>query len=52
MFNGIIHNTGTVKSIKRFQNSILIGIQNKFKIKKKDIVIFLMKLLKDQISKS
>ncbi len=37
MFNGIIHNTGTVKSIKRFQNSILIGIQNKFKIKKKDI---------------
>ncbi len=37
MFNGIIHNTGIVKSIKRFQNSILIGIQNKFKIKKKDI---------------
>ena len=37
MFNGIIHNTGIVKSIKRNQNSILIGIQNKSNIKKKDI---------------
>jgi len=37
MFNGIIHNTGLVKSVKKYQNSILIGIESKLKLTKKDI---------------
>ena len=37
MFNGIIHNTGLVKSIKRYHNSVLIGIDSKFKLTKRDI---------------
>ena len=37
MFNGIIHNTGLVKSVKKYQNSILIGIESKLKLTKRDI---------------
>ncbi len=37
MFNGIIHNTGLIKSVKKYQNSILIGIESKLKLTKKDI---------------
>ncbi len=37
MFNGIIFNKGTVKSIKKNEKSILIGIESNFKVKKKDL---------------
>lgn len=37
MFNGIIHNTGKVKSIRKLKNSILVDIESNFKFKKKDI---------------
>ena len=37
MFNGIIFNTGTIKTIKRSKRSKLIGIQTKLKFKNKDI---------------
>ena len=35
MFNGIIFNKGTVKSIKKNEKSILIGIESNLKVKKK-----------------
>ena len=37
MFNGIIFNKGTVKSIKKNEKSILIGIESNLKFKKKDL---------------
>ena len=37
MFNGIIFNTCRIKSIKKNKKSILIEMQNKLKIKKKDL---------------
>ena len=37
MFNGIIFNKGTVKSIKKNNKSILIGIKSNLNIKKKDL---------------
>ena len=37
MFNGIIFNTGKVHSLKKKDNSILIGIQNNLKLKLKDL---------------
>ena len=37
MFNGIIHNTGLVESIKKNKNSKLIGIKANLKFMKKDI---------------
>ena len=37
MFNGIIFNTGKVKSIKKNKNSIYIGIQTKISFNKNDI---------------
>ena len=37
MFNGIIYNTGLVKSIKKNKNSKLIGIKANLKFMKKDI---------------
>ena len=35
MFNGIIFNTGKIKSIKKYKKSILIGLKTKFNLKKK-----------------
>ena len=37
MFNGIIFNTGIIKTIKRSKRSKLIGIQTKLKFKNRDI---------------
>ena len=37
MFNGIIYNTGLIKSIKKTNNSILIGILSNTKFLNKDI---------------
>ena len=37
MFNGIIFNKGTIKSIKNNSKSILIGIKSNLKIKKKEL---------------
>tara|TARA_B110000211_G_scaffold226853_1_gene280925 strand:+ start:3370 stop:3957 length:588 start_codon:yes stop_codon:yes gene_type:complete len=37
MFNGIIFNTGIVKSIQKDVNSILIGVQTRLKFSKKDL---------------
>ena len=37
MFNGIIFNKGTVKSIKKNNKSILIGIKSNLKIKKEEL---------------
>ena len=37
MFNGIIYETGEIKSIKKNNNSFLIGIKTKLKFKKKEI---------------
>ena len=37
MFNGIIFNTGKVKNIKRYKNSIYVGIQTKINFNKKDL---------------
>ena len=37
MFNGIIFNIGTIKSIKKKSKSILIGIKSNLKIKKKEL---------------
>ena len=37
MFNGIIYETGEIKSIKKNNNNILIGIKTKLKFKKKEI---------------
>ena len=37
MFNGIIFNTGKVKSIKKNTNSILVGIESKLKFTNKDV---------------
>ena len=37
MFNGIIFNTGIVKSIKRNLNSIVISIETDLKLTKKDL---------------
>ena len=37
MFNGIIFNSGKVKSIKKYKKSILIGIKSDLIFKKKDI---------------
>ncbi len=37
MFNGIIFNKGTIKSIKKNSKSILIGIKSNLEIKKEDL---------------
>ena len=37
MFNGIIFNKGTIKSIKNNSKSILIGIKSNLKIKKEEL---------------
>ena len=37
MFNGIIFNTGKVKSIKKKKNSIYVGILTKMNLSKKDL---------------
>ena len=37
MFNGIIFNTGTIKSIKKNKNSIYVGIQSKIRFKKNEL---------------
>ena len=37
MFNGIIYNTGSVKDIKKYKNSIYVGIQTKISFNTKDI---------------
>ena len=37
MFNGIIYNTGTVKSIKRTDKSVFVGIYTKINFSKKDL---------------
>ena len=37
MFNGIIYNTGIVKSIKKTDKSIFVGISTKIKFSKKDL---------------
>ena len=37
MFNGIIHNTGKVRTIRKFKNSILLDIESNLYFKKKDI---------------
>ena len=37
MFNGIIHNTGKVRTIRKFKNSILLDIESNLYLKKKDI---------------
>tara|TARA_B100000886_G_scaffold306223_1_gene238444 strand:- start:3533 stop:4120 length:588 start_codon:yes stop_codon:yes gene_type:complete len=37
MFNGIIFNKGTIKSIKKNKKSILIGVESNLKVKKKDL---------------
>ena len=37
MFNGIIFNKGTIKSIKQSNKSILIGIKSSLKIKKEEL---------------
>ena len=37
MFNGIIFNTGIIKSIKSLKNSKLIGIKSNIKFKPKDL---------------
>ena len=34
MFNGIIYNTGSVKDIKKYKNSIYVGIQRLVSIPK------------------
>ncbi len=37
MFNGIIYNTGIVKLMKKYKQSILIGIQSNLKFSNKDV---------------
>ena len=37
MFNGIVFNTGKIKILKKKKKSILLGIETKLKINKKDI---------------
>ena len=37
MFNGIIYNTGRIKSVKKYKNSIFIGIESNLKFAKKDL---------------
>ena len=37
MFNGIIYNTGQVKSIKKTSNSLTIGVQSKLRLNKTEI---------------
>ena len=37
MFNGIVFNTGKIKILKKKRKSILLGIETKLKINKKDI---------------
>ena len=37
MFNGIIFNTGIIKSIKKNKNSIYVGIKSKIRFKKNDV---------------
>ena len=37
MFNGIIHNIGKVKYLKKNNNNFFIGIQTSLKFSKKDI---------------
>ena len=37
MFNGIIYNTGRVKSLKKSNNSIYVGIKTNLSFKKKDV---------------
>jgi riboflavin synthase len=37
MFNGIIYNTGQIKSIKKMSKSLSIGIQSKLKLNKTEI---------------
>ena len=37
MFNGIIFNTGKVKNIKKYKNSIYVGVKTKINFKNKDL---------------
>ena len=37
MFNGIIFNTGKIKTIKKNKKSIYVGLENTLKLKKKDL---------------
>jgi len=37
MFNGIIYNTGQIKSIKKTSNSLSIGVQSKLRLNKTEI---------------
>ena len=37
MFNGIIYNTGTIHSINKSKNSLLVGIKSKFKFNFREI---------------
>ena len=37
MFNGIIFNTGIIKSLKKNKNSIYVGIQSKIRLKKNEL---------------
>ena len=48
MFNGIIFNIGKVKTIKKYQNSILVSIRSNLRFKNKDIKL----ALKNTIEKS
>ena len=34
MFNGIIRNTGVIKNIERYSNSMIISIKTNLKVKK------------------
>ena len=37
MFNGIIFNTGIIKSIKKNKNSVYVGVQSKIRLKKNEL---------------
>ena len=37
MFNGIIFNTGIIKSIKKNKNSVYVGVQSKIRLKKDEL---------------
>ena len=58
MFNGIIYNLGELKTIKKYKNSILVGIKSNFKSNKKEIgssiscdgvCLTLIKIIKNQL---
>ena len=37
MFNGIIFNTGKIKTIKKSKSSLLLGVETRLNFKKKEI---------------